>query len=233
MAWLVDPEKQADLDQFQWISNSGLDLILVGGSGGNKAEMDSTLEGIKTFSRDIPTCIFPGSKLQLSDEAEGILFLSLISGTNPEYLISQQIEAATVLEKMSLEVLPTGYILVNDGEIRSVHHVSGTLPILNTDLEKLKSVALAGKFLGLKYFYLDAGSGAASPVAPFAIQMVKKLIRGPLIVGGGLNSVEKVDAAFNSGADLIVLGNKVEKDPEFLAEVLKMKKWYNQLLNIN
>lgn len=233
VAWLVDPEKEMHLDQFQWIGDSDLDLILVGGSGGSKAELDATLECIKTFSNDIITCIFPGSNLQLSDEADGILFLSLISGTNPEFLISQQIEAAGYLEKMSLEVLPTGYILVNDGEIRRVHQVSQTLPILNWELERLKSVALAGKFLGLKYFYLDAGSGAMNPVSPLAIEMIKRVTRLPLIVGGGLNSVEKVNAAFNSGADLIVLGNKVEKEPAFLEEVLTMKRWYNQLLNIN
>jgi phosphoglycerol geranylgeranyltransferase len=233
VAWLVDPEKQEGLDQFTWIKNSGLDLILVGGSGGNKDSLKAALSGLRKFSGSIPICIFPGSNHHVTEEADGILFLSLISGTNPDYLISQQIGASLELNKLSLEVLPTGYILVNDGEIKRVHEVSKTLPILNDDLVHLEAVALAGKFLGLDYFYLEAGSGARNPVSPKAIQTIKKLIRLPLIVGGGLNSVEKVMAAFDSGADLIVLGNSVEENPGFLEEVLKTKFLFNRVLNVN
>ena len=233
VAWLVDPEKRDRLDQFDWIQHSGLDLILIGGSGGDGVALSEAIRAIRVFSGEIPLCIFPGSKLQLSDEADGILFLSLISGNNPEYLIGQQVEAAATLEEMSLEILPTGYILVNDGEIRSVHEVSKTLPILNSNLGQLKSVALAGKYLGMNYFYLEAGSGATNPVAPKAIQTVKKSVGSPLFVGGGLNSPERVKAAFDAGADVVVLGNGVENDPSLLAEALKIKRWYNQLLNIN
>ena len=233
VAWLVDPEKQVGLEDFRWIKDSGLDLILVGGSGGDKNLLEATIRILKTFSGSIPVCIFPGSKLQVSDQADGILFLSLISGTNPEYLISQQVEAATELEKMSLEILPTGYLLVNDGEIRSVHQVSKTLPILNSNLKHLRAVALAGKYLGLKYFYLEAGSGAINPVSPSAIQETKRSVKHPLIVGGGLNSLDRVEKAFSAGADLVVLGNKIEETPGFLEEVLKLKGCFNQVLNIN
>lgn len=233
VAWLIDPEKQFRPEDFHWIKDSGLDLILVGGSSGGKKALETTIKVLKTLSGSIPICIFPGSKFQLSDQADGILFLSLISGNNPEYLIGHQAEAALELEKMSLEILPTGYILVNDAEIRSVHQVSDTLPILNSDLDRLRAVALAGKFLGLKYFYLEAGSGATNPVSFHAIEIAKKTVSNPVIVGGGLNSLDKVEKAFSAGADLVVLGNKVEETPRFLEEVLKLKSCFNQVLNIN
>jgi phosphoglycerol geranylgeranyltransferase len=233
LAWLVDPEKELIPEHYAWIQDSGLDLILVGGSGGDRESLEETISVLRGFSNKIPICIFPGSKHQISNEADGILFLSLISGTNPDFLISQQVSASLELNKMSLEVLPTGYILVNDGEIRKVHQVSKTLPLLNEDLEQIKSVALAGKFLGLHYFYLEAGSGAMNPVSPEVIRIVKTLIGRPLIVGGGLNSAERVKAAYESGADLIVLGNSVEDNPGFLEEVLKIKSLFNRVLNIN
>lgn len=233
IAWLVDPEKNTGLDQFSWIENSGLDLILVGGSGGSAAEIEATIIALKRYSGNIPICIFPGSHLQISHQADGILFLSLISGTNSDFLITQQARASLDLENSPLEILPTGYLLVNEGEVLSVHRASNTLPILNSELDRLKAIALAGKFMGMKFFYLEAGSGAQVPVSFSAIQTVKKAVNRPLFVGGGLNSLEKVSAAFDAGADLVVLGNAIEKDPGFLAEVLKVKLWYNQLLNIN
>ena len=233
VAWLVDPEKEIRLDQFVWIQRSNLDLILVGGSRASAQRLEETIAAIRKFSGSIPICIFPGSRLQLSGQADGILFLSLISGTNPEFLISHQAEAAIDLETMNLEILPTAYMLVNEGEILSVHQASNTLPILNSEIDRIRSIALAGRFLGFRFFYLEAGSGAKKPVSPTVIQVVKKSIRKPLMVGGGLDSPEKVKAAFDAGADLVVLGNSIEKDPGFLAEVLKVKMWYNQLLNIN
>jgi phosphoglycerol geranylgeranyltransferase len=233
IAWLVDPEKAEGLDTFSWIENSGLDLILVGGSGGSLDQISRTIRAVKTYSGTIPVCIFPGSYLQVSNEADGILFLSLISGTNPDFLIGQQTAASNAIENSRLEVLPTGYLLVNEGEILSVHQASNTLPILNSELDRLRAVSLAGKFLGLKFFYVEAGSGAKVPVSSSAIKTVKKAVHRPLIVGGGLDSPEKVTRAFDAGADLVVLGNSIEKDPGFLAEVLKVKRWYNQLLNIN
>jgi putative glycerol-1-phosphate prenyltransferase len=233
VAWLVDPDKYQESSQFEWIENSGLDLILVGGSSGSAEALDSTIQSLKAHSGEIPICIFPGSKEQVSEHADGILFLSLISGTNPEYLITQQVEGALAIEHLGLEILPTGYLLVNEGEILSVHKASNTLPLLNSEVERIRAIALAGKFLGLKYFYLEGGSGAKVPVAHPVIQTVKKTVNNPLIVGGGLDSLEKVKKAFDAGADLVVLGNAIEKDPRFLAEVLKAKRWYNQLLNIN
>jgi phosphoglycerol geranylgeranyltransferase len=233
IAWLVDPEKFTDFGQFAWVKDSGLDLILVGGSSISSPNFDQTILTLKKLAGDIPICIFPGSYLQVSGFADAILFMGLISGRNPEFLISHQVIAAPVVAKLGLEVVPTGYILVNQGELLSVHAVSQTLPLSNEDYDVVKATALAGKFLGMRYFYLDAGSGASIPVSPKVISEVKEAVKMPLIVGGGLSSLDKVRTAFEAGADLIVLGNSIEKDPGFLAEVLDIKQWYNISLNIN
>jgi phosphoglycerol geranylgeranyltransferase len=204
-----------------------LDLILVGGSSPSSSNFEKTIQLLQKVSGDIPICIFPGSYLQLSDQADAILFMALISGRNPEYLISHQVQAAAKVKISGLEVLPTGYILVNSGELLSVHSVSQTMPLSNEDSEFVKATALAGKFLGMRYFYLDAGSGASSPVSPTIISAVKKTVKCPIIVGGGLSNSEKVKSAFIAGADLVVLGNSIEKDPGFLSEALDFKRWYN------
>lgn len=229
----MDPEKEIDLERFDWIRNSGLDLILVGGSSSGGENFETIIQSIKEIAGSIPICIFPGSYLQLSDRADAILFLTLISGRNPEYLISHQVQAAQQVEQSKLEVLPTGYILVNNGELLSVHAVSQTLPLSNEDPEFVKATALAGKFMGMRFFYLDAGSGAGAPVSPKVISTVKRAIKLPIIVGGGLSDSRKVKSAFEAGADLVVLGNSIEKDPGFLSEVLDIKEAYNHSLNIN
>jgi phosphoglycerol geranylgeranyltransferase len=227
VAWLVDPEKVNDFRQFAWIRESGLDLILVGGSSSSSRNFDQTIRALKKLAGSIPVCIFPGSHLQLAADADAILFMSLISGRNPEFLISHQVMAAPEVARLGLEVLPTGYLLVNHGELLSVHSVSQTLPISNEDSTLASATALAGRFLGMRYFYLDAGSGASIPVSAKVITEVKNTVKSPLIVGGGLNSAEKVRRAFEAGADLIVLGNSIEKDPGFLAEVIHLKRLYN------
>lgn len=233
IAWLIDPDKDNNLDQFKWVQNSGLDLILVGGSRSKAEDFENTINSLKKIAGTIPICIFPGSYLQLSNKADAILFMALISGRNPEFLISHQVQAAPEVQVSGLEVLPTGYILVNNGELLSVHSVSQTLPLSNEEPEYVKATALAGKYLGMRYFFLDAGSGAVAPVHPNVISVVKKAVKYPLIVGGGLTSSEKVRQALEAGADLVVLGNAIEKDPGFLSEVLDIKQVYNHSLNIN
>jgi putative glycerol-1-phosphate prenyltransferase len=233
VAWLVDPDKDIDFDRFSWVGNSELDLILVGGSSFTADFFEKTILSLRKIAGAIPICIFPGSYLQLSNKADAVLFMALISGRNPEFLISHQVQAAPEVQESGLEVLPTAYILVNDGELLSVHSVSQTLPLSNESPEFVKATALAGKYLGMRYFFLDAGSGAVSPVHSTVISMVKKAIKCPLIVGGGLTDSEKVKTAFGAGADLVVLGNVIEKDPGFLSEVLDIKRWYNHSLNIN
>lgn len=221
------------MDDFGWIEHSGLDLILVGGSTGDSLKLDVLIKSIREKSGNIPICLFPGSHHQISSEADAILFLSLISGRNPEFLIGQQIKAAEDVAQSGLEVLPTGYMLVNDGEILAVHSISQTLPMMNSQPDLVAQTALAGKLLGMKYFFLDAGSGANGPVGGQIIQKVKVKVRCPLIVGGGLDTAGKVRNAFEAGADLVVIGNGAENNPGFLAEVLNMKQWFNHSLNIN
>lgn len=233
VAWLVDPEKESDLLSFDWIKDSGVDLIFVGGSGTAVGNLDVTIRHLKKIAGNIPIVIFPGSHLQLSGKADAILFMSLISGRNSEFLISQQVIAAPQVSKLGLEVLPTGYILVNQGELLSVHAASQTLPLSNDDPDTVRATALAGKFLGMRYFYLDAGSGASTPVSKPVILAVKDAVKAPVIVGGGLNSTARVVAAFDAGADLVVVGNSIENDPGFLAEVVNIKQCYNLSLNIN
>ncbi len=227
LAWLIDPEKAGDFSRFAWVGESGLDLILVGGSSFSSHNFDKTILSLREIAGSIPICIFPGSHLQLSAHADAILFMSLISGRNPEFLISHQVMAAPEVARLGLEVLPTGYILVNQGELLSVHSVSQTLPLSNGDCDAVSATALAGKFLGMRYFYLDAGSGAGIPVSPGVIAGVKNTVKSPLVVGGGLDTAGKARAAFEAGADLLVLGNSIEKDPGFLAEVLEIKQSYN------
>ncbi|WP_290507327.1 geranylgeranylglyceryl/heptaprenylglyceryl phosphate synthase [Algoriphagus sp.] len=237
VAWLIDPGKlkaEAIPSTF-WESLDGLELdfIFIGGSQDEIADFDAFVRFIKEQVSDIPVVLFPGSHQQVSSEADAILFLSLLSGKNPEYLITQQVRAAQSIKKASLEALPTAYILVNDGEICSVHRKSETLPLLNQDVELIVDTALAGKFLGMDFCYLDAGSGASSKVAPQVIQRVSEEIMIPLIVGGGLTNLQKVHESFEGGADLVVIGNQIEKDPSFLTEVLNLKRFLNAGLHVN
>lgn len=233
VAWLIDPEKGIDNRLRNFPELSALDLILVGGSYSAGEGLGDLIREVKSIVSGVPVCIFPGSQGQVSAEADALLFLSLISGRNPEYLIGQQVKAARQIHDSGLEVIPTAYILVNNGELHSVHSVSQTLPLLNSQVQLVSDTALAGKFLGLTCFFLDAGSGAVSPVSQEVIFEVKSLVKSPLIVGGGLDSPQKVKMALDAGADLVVLGNQVEKDPIFLKEILELKKAYNHLLEAN
>jgi phosphoglycerol geranylgeranyltransferase len=237
IAWLVDPDKISDINDlkvdFSWISQSSLDLIFVGGSQYDRENFDEVVLTLKNIAGDIPVVIFPGSHYQLSKHADAILFLSLISGRNPEFLIGQQVSAAPILKQLNLEVLPTGYLLINENEITSVQYISQTTPIPNSQPNLAKATALAGQFLGMEFFFLDAGSGSKSPVSDKVIQAVREVVDHPLIVGGGIDSMDKLKNAFSAGADLLVLGNRVEKDPEFLLQALALKSILNRSLHIN
>lgn len=238
IAWLIDPEK---ITADTWAHFSGFekentvpDLIFLGGSTYSGEGLNDLVREIKNRCQSIPLVLFPGSRFQFSEEADAILFLSLISGRNPEFLIDQQVEAALSISQSGLEVLPTGYLLVNNGEVLSVHQRSQTLPLLNTEKQKIIQTALAGKLLGMRYIFLDAGSGALAPVAPDIIELVKKEIKNtPLMIGGGIDSLHKVHLSFSAGADVVVIGNGVEKNPGFLTEVLRYRNWLNHSLFIN
>lgn len=238
LALLIDPEKM-DRHDF-WLKQAEkyltfpLDYFFVGGSLVNPEKLAICVKKIKQVNGGgVPVVLFPGSAMQISEEADAILFLSLISGRNPELLIGQHVLAAPALFRSGLEILPTGYMLVNGGRPTSVEYISQTIPIPRDKEDLAVATALAGKFLGLSLFYLDAGSGAHLPVPGEMIRAVRDCTGYPLIVGGGINSLSKAQNAWEAGADLIVIGNGAEQNPGLVAEVLHFLQCYNASLNVN
>ncbi|MCB0409299.1 MAG: geranylgeranylglyceryl/heptaprenylglyceryl phosphate synthase [Flavobacteriales bacterium] len=225
LAVLIDPGKQnfAELLKTIHICNQvNIDFFLVGGSTVSKGDLNKTVHAIKENS-SIPILLFPGDYTQTSDKADGILFLSLLSGNNPDYLIGNQILATPTIEKSNLEVIPTGYILIEGGKETAVVRVSQTEPIPHVDIEKAKTVALTGEYLGKQLIYLEAGSGALKSVSPEMIELVKKTISIPLIVGGGIRDLKTASQIYTAGADIIVIGNKVEENRHFISEMAQLK----------
>jgi len=172
--------------------------------------------------------LFPGNSMQLDPAADAILFLSLISGRNPDLLIGQHVVAAPILKNNRIEVMPTGYILINSGKITSVAYISNTMPIPDDKYSLAACTAMAGEMLGLQLIYLDAGSGAEKEISPRMISTVRKAIELPLIVGGGINTTQKALAALEAGADMIVIGNAIEKNPNLLIEISDKVYDWNQ-----
>ena len=163
--------------------------------------------------------LFPGNNYQLCEEADALLLLSLISGRNPEYLIGQHVVAAPLIKESGIEAIPTGYLLIDGGKISTTSYITQTVPIPADKPDVAVATALAGEQLGLKLIYLEAGSGAANPVSAEMISAVKKNVSLPLIVGGGIRSGAQAEAACQAGADIIVVGNILEKAPELLMEL--------------
>ncbi|MEX2513489.1 MAG: geranylgeranylglyceryl/heptaprenylglyceryl phosphate synthase [Cyclobacteriaceae bacterium] len=237
VALLIDPEKtnphSGTQELIKSASKYGIDFFFVGGSLGDAFLVEETIRLIKLESRDIPLVLFPGNMMQVSENADGLLFLSLISGRNPDLLIGQHVLAAPSLSKSNLEIMPTGYMLVDGGGITSVQYISQTVPLPHNKPELAVATALAGKFLGLSLFYLDAGSGANYPVPAEMISAVNEAIEGPLIVGGGINTATKAKNAWEAGADVVVIGNGAEKNPDLITGVLHYAKIFNASLNVN
>jgi len=236
LAVLIDPDENKDPKIIGEIVQKALkarvDYFFVGGSLLLDPDVAPVIKNIKKISA-IPVISFPGSNLHVNFDADAILLLSLISGRNPEYLIGQLVPVADIIKKSRVETISTGYILIDGGKSTSVSYISFTNPIPNDKPDLVTSTALAGELLGLKLIYLEAGSGATIPVPESIIKSVRKVVDIPLIVGGGVNSTEKVLRAMRAGADLIVIGNHLEKSPEFLTEISGIKEEYNQSLNIH
>ena len=227
---LIDPDKIENEESLSKLINictdNKVDYIFIGGSLLVSDTLNETVSFIKKCT-DIPTILFPGSTLQIDKSADAILFLSLISGRNPDLLIGQHVVAAPVLKNSKLEVLSTGYILVGNDANTTVAHISQTLPIPRNKSEIAVCTAIAGEMLGLRLIYLDAGSGASEEVPPEMIAQLRKSINVPLIVGGGINTTAKVNNAFHSGADMIVLGTAVEKKMDFIFEAARIRDQIN------
>lgn len=220
IALLLDPDKHnmVNLEYVLDLANkSSVSFILVGGSLVN-TDIDEFVRTIKLHT-DLPIILFPGSALQFSSNADAILLLSLISGRNPEFLIGNHVQVAYRLKQSGIEIIPTGYLLIESGGSSSVQYMSNTLPIPSNKNEIAAATALAGEQLGLKMIYLEAGSGAKNHVPLELIRLVKKEISIPLIVGGGLRTVDQINAVFAAGANVVVLGNGIENNPELLKQI--------------
>lgn len=210
-AYLIDPDKQPDAASLRKAEEAGVDYFFVGGSlltNGNFAEC---IDFIKTNSK-IPVVIFPGNTYQIDPAADAILLLSLISGRNAEMLIGKQVEAAPILKRSGLEVISTGYMLIESGSTTTAAYMSNSLPIPANKPDIAQCTAMAGEMLGLKLIYMDAGSGAINSISADMIRAVSDSIHIPLIVGGGIKTAEAVQQACDAGADIIVIGTALERD---------------------
>ncbi|MAZ27852.1 MAG: geranylgeranylglyceryl/heptaprenylglyceryl phosphate synthase [Cytophagaceae bacterium] len=185
--------------------------IFVGGSTANYQDTRSTVQVIKKLV-NLPVVIFPGNHAQITAEADALLFLSLISGDNPEYLINQQIKAVNTLKDLELEVIPTGYILIDGGTVSTVQKISGTRPIPQGEVSQIVHTALAGQYSGKQLIYLEAGSGARFPIGQQVINAVKDALDIPLIVGGGIRDRDQLKMAHSAGADIVVVGTAFENN---------------------
>jgi phosphoglycerol geranylgeranyltransferase len=230
LAVLLDPDKvdmKAIASHLREYVLAKVDLFLVGGSliSGNNFY---SLIGALRQQKDIPVVIFPGSNIHIHSDADGILLLSLISGRNPDLLIGQHVIAAPILKNSGLEILPTGYMLVDSGRSTTVSYISNTQPIPSDKEDIAVCTAMAGEMLGLKLLYLDGGSGALYPVPPKMISAVRRNSTLPLIVGGGINTAAKAEQAWLAGADIVVIGNGLEKDPDLLKQFVGVRNRLNQ-----
>ena len=218
---LIDPDKQIEeglLEIIKKSKSSNVDLFFIGGSLITNNSLDSCISIIKQ-NCEIPVVLFPGNAMQVNNKADGILFLSLISGRNPEMLIGNHVITAPFIKESDLEVLPTGYMLIDSGKATSVSYMSNTTPIPHDKDDIAVCTAIAGEMLGLKMIYMDGGSGAINTVSEKMITSVAKNINVPLIIGGGINSTEKAKEKCKAGADIIVVGNAIEKDSELIKEI--------------
>jgi putative glycerol-1-phosphate prenyltransferase len=225
LIWLVDPDKTeaAALDDaFLENVRQAVDVVFVGGSLLEEYRFGSLIGRLKE-GLNCPVVLFPGSSLHLHPSADAILFLSLISGRNADLLIGRQVEAAPLVRRSGIEALPTGYMLVDGGRPTAAHYMSQTQPIPGDKPQIAACTAMAGELLGLRLMYLDAGSGAESPIAPAMVQAVARAVSSPLVVGGGIRDTSTLESLFAAGADALVLGTAVEEHPGFLNEAGRVR----------
>lgn len=217
LAILLDPDKLT-LDTIPFlvekINQSPATHLFVGGSSFEGNNLNEILIKIKQKTT-LPIILFPGNPSQISDDANGILFLMLLSGRNPDYLIEHQIEAVPILERTKLEIISTGYILIESGSKTAVERVSKTNPLPRNNSDYVAQTAKAGELIGNKIIYLEAGSGAQNAVPLEMIERVAEKIKIPLIVGGGIRTKKEIEDAYTFGADIVVIGTAFENNPDF------------------
>ena len=220
-AVLIDPDKVNDQNLAELIElsvSSKVDYFFVGGSLVVSNYLDQCLQLIRK-NCSIPTVLFPGSPSQVSKYADALLYLSLISGRNADLLIGQHVVSAPMVKKSGLEVMSTGYMVVDGGAPTTVSYISNSSPLPSDKSEIAVCTALAGEMLGMKLIYMDAGSGAQKPISTSMIHQVSSCIEVPLIVGGGITTPEKAKQNCDAGADIIVIGDAIEKDINLIKEM--------------
>lgn len=218
---LIDPDNMrlGKLNKVLELSKeANVDYFFIGGSLVVNDMLDMVLANIKKVT-DIPMILFPGNSFQLSYKADGLLFLSLISGRNADLLIGKHVISAPFLKISPLEIMSTGYMLIDGGISTAVQYMSNTTPIPADKDDIALCTAMAGEMLGLKMIYMDAGSGAQNPISTSMIDAVSSAINIPLIVGGGIKSPEQAFKNVKAGADIIVVGNAIEKDPQLIIDM--------------
>ena len=218
---LIDPDKLrlSNIDTIINISlKSKVDYFFIGGSLVVNNMLDQCLMKIREAC-DIPMILFPGSSLQISYKADAILFMSLISGRNAELLIGKQVQSAPYIKMSPLEYISTGYMLIDGGIPTTVSYISNTQPIPNNKVDIAMATAMAGEMLGHKMIYMDAGSGAKTPISTDMISAVSGAIDIPLVIGGGISDPQKAFDNVKAGADVVVVGNAIEKDPSLIVDL--------------
>lgn len=230
MAILLDPDRLTpgeELDKLMdLINNTAIDFIFIGGSLITDSGFNDCVKHVKMNSK-VPVVLFPGSVTQLTPHVDAVLFLSLISGRNPELLIGQHVIASPIIRELNLEAISTGYMLVDCGKPTTASYMSGSLPLPYDKPGIAAATAHAGELLGMRCMYLDGGSGAAKPVSQAMIAAVRKSTTVPLIVGGGMKSAQEVRDAFESGADIAVIGTAIEHNVDFLLDLQAIKAEVN------
>ena len=223
LAVLIDPDKMKleNLAGFmKKLNQSVATHIFIGGSTVEEKATETLVIEIKKHTH-LPLVLFPGDVSQITNEADALLFLSLISGSNPDYLIGKHVKAVSKLKHTHLEVIPTGYVLIENGKQTSVEKVTRTAPLSRQNIQLIVDTAKAGELLGMKLIYLEAGSGALHPVPVEIIKFVKQELSIPLIVGGGIRTLEQLKDAYHSGADLVVIGTAFEENDSFFDDLKK------------
>lgn len=220
-AVLIDPDKVDTAKAAQLATlgvDAGVDYFFVGGSLVISNHLDECIQQLKAAC-DIPVVLFPGSPSQLSRYADALLYLSLISGRNPELLIGQHVISAPTVRQSGLEIIPTGYMVIDGGAPTTVSYISNATPIPADKNDIAMCTAMAGEMLGMKLIYMDAGSGARRCISETMIEKVAKHVEVPIIVGGGITEPEKAYLNCKAGADVIVVGNAIEKDLSLIKEM--------------
>jgi putative glycerol-1-phosphate prenyltransferase len=227
---LIDPDKYVDTKLEQTIlacNEHSVDFLLVGGSLLMKNRFDVTIDLLKEQSK-IPVLIFPGNGFQINKKADALLFTSLLSGRNPEYLIGQQVQAAPMIREAGLATIATAYLLIESGGITSVSYVSNTQPIPAEKPDIAMATALAAAMMGMQMVYLEAGSGAKFSVPNELIRQVRAYIQLPIICGGGIRDASTANEKYQAGADIVVIGNGAEQQTDLIKEVAMVRnQFYN------